>query len=69
MKNKTEQDVVTITTTVALNDKSVEYTVKLNRNDVITMDPAAGNKALNDIMKQFYDKVNDNVKLALNDNI
>jgi truncated hemoglobin YjbI len=33
------------------------------------MDPAAGNKALNDIMKQFYDKVNDNVKLALNDNI
>jgi uncharacterized radical SAM superfamily protein len=69
MKNKTEQDVVTITTTVALNDKSVEYTIKLNRNDVITMDPAAGNKALNDIMKQFYNKVNDNVKLALNDNI
>jgi uncharacterized radical SAM superfamily protein len=69
MKNKTEQDVVTITTTVALNDKSVEYTIKLNRKDVMTMDPTAGNKALNDIMKQFYSKVNDNVKLALNDNI
>jgi len=69
MKNNPEQNVVTITTTVTLNDKSVEYTIKLNRNDVITMDPAAGNKALNDIMKQFYVKVNDNIKLALNDNI
>lgn len=69
MKPKTEPDVVTITTNVALNDKSIEYTIKLNRKDVLAMDPTAANKALNDIMKQFLNKVSDNVKLALNDNI
>jgi hypothetical protein len=68
-KTETDKDTVVITTKVTLNEKALEYSIKVNRVDLERMDPKAGNKALNEIINKLYEKTNENIKKALNDNI
>lgn len=72
-KQNTQPEIVTITTKVERNGKAVEVSFKINVLDVQKVfqsgGQAAANKAIQDITKQLYSKTNDNIKLALNDNL
>ena len=65
----TQQNTIVITTSVAFKGKTLETSVKLSPGDINNLGPVKGNKALNDITTQLYNKTNENIKKALNDNL
>lgn len=69
METNKQDNTVTITTTVSRGGKKLETSVKVTPDSLLNLGPENGNKALNDITKQLYNKTNENIKKALNDNI
>jgi hypothetical protein len=73
MSKPVNEENVVITTNVKFKDKSVDSTVKLNPQDIITMyntkGAQAANQALQGVLKVLYDKTNDNIKQILGDNL
>ncbi len=69
METNKQDNTVVITTTVSRGGKKLETSVKVTPESLLKLGPENGNKALNDITKQLYNKTNENIKKALNDNI